>query len=292
MVRIHPVVALLGLPLLAACTEDPTDASRRDLPAWQAQASVVRQPVCPSGWTSRGAARGIVLCSREFRRRGKSVTDYIQVVDLLRGARLVNAYQAQALATSTSPSPKFTKRTVRDWWFRYVSDAASFCAVNGGFFERSSELSFPLRVNNAVVTAGGAVWAERPRMTLVLNGAEATMQPYTASKNDLGTVSRALAPGTAIVGYYWHFGKEETGGHTFIAIKDADGNGTTETVIVYSTRDGTPNEVASVLTSQVQVRNIIQFDGGGSAQLECARASMTGDSRAVPHAFVTYAARN
>jgi hypothetical protein len=279
---------ILAALLLAACSENPT--AERPV-ARQTRAAAATVVSCPAGWTHLRSAPGVAFCRKVFVRRGAQVIDYLTVMNLKRGARLANAYRVDALATPRRPSPKFSAVTVADWWVLSRSKPNLFCTVNGAFFESynyPTELSFPLRDQGTLITMGGS-GKDYSRAIFVWTGTYASIQPYAGLPRRFDAGYQVLGP-TSVVGFEGHYGRNGGGAHTFVAVKDVDGDRAAETVMFYVTFEGTPLEVGDVIARELRAKAFMQFDGGGSTQLQCSPTNGDSRGRRVPHAFAIYAA--
>jgi hypothetical protein len=283
--------ALLGLALLSACSDLPTERRMADLAPSLAVASAAA--TCPSTWGVVRSAPGVVLCAKSFERNRSRTTDYLQVIDLKRGARITNVMEPESGAWAGGPSPMFKRRDLREWWSRYAGIPRLFCMANGAYFESvvgpSTQISFPLKNGGRLLTAGAKIWADRPRSVLILDGPYAYIQPYQLKSNKFYDVLNGLPWYTGIVGYSWDFAYALGGAHTLVAVRDADRDSRPEIVMIYTTVNGTPADVTYIL-SQLGAGRVMQFDGGASTQLQCPNVAVQSSGRGVPHIFATVAA--
>jgi hypothetical protein len=284
---------LLLLALLAGCGELPTHSG-----AGQAHAGDTRPQLavavalnCPSGWKLVQSGRGVMLCSRQFwRADGSVITEYVQVIDLWRGARVHSTLEGPA-ATSTQPSPIFTRRTVVEWWKNYSLLTNRFCMVNGAWFNYpwNGRLSFPLK-NNSTLYSTGYVGDATWKSMLILDGGRAWVKRYYLTTTNLDRVRNELSSyRTVIVARYEENEPDPRDGRTLAGVRDVNGDGVGDVVLFYTSPDATTKHANSVLRSIYRATGTIQLDGGGSSQLLCRGTHYQGN-RSVPHVFTTFEA--
>jgi hypothetical protein len=252
--------------------------------------------MCPSGWSvpEGGRGRGVLLCQREANLSAGRSMQYAVQVNLRRGARVTSLYQ---MTSGTGTTPSFQPRAVEEWWGLAGATPGAFCASNGAYFmdfdEDATELSFPLRDRNVLVTRG-AETGERTKFTLRLYPDSASIRPYqlpgyaaeTRIHSELGD-----AP-AAVVSLAYNVLPAHAEGQTFAAVKDTDSDGHNEVVILYVTLEARRDEVIAILDGEFGVDTMLRFDAGPSSQLRCrtgliARLFRIGlGVRPVPHALL------
>ena len=286
--RLALTLSLLALLPIAGCSESPVGVAAE--PAFASMALT-----CPSGWTSVRTGRSVILCKKSFSRGGSTVTDYVQVVNLGGGARVLPLTNHASAATSSNPSPSLPRYSVASWWSRNSNLANRFCMTNGAFFTTSrpqlplsspAPLSFPMKFSDYLVSAGSEGNATEKRV-LVLDGSTARIVTYTPTTNGFSAVSNALSSyRNAVVGRHpENTGSSARDDRTYAGVRDADGNGTYETVIFYSSPKATWQEAQNVVEVDFRAYRSVQFDGSDSSQLHCNGTSYLSNSRPVPQAF-------
>jgi hypothetical protein len=289
MVRTRRIFTCVGLAFAAACSDSPTAPLRTDAPSprfTQAPAGVTL--TCPHLWKTYTRGNGVLVCGEPF------TTGVIAFVDLQRGARIQNLVDQRGLPTAKAPSPLFVRHPITWWWDVTKHFVNPMCVFNGGFFETRSpqtELSFPLKSANSVVTAGALAPAQtnRERKMLSITGGEAVIQPYTLTTNDLSKVSNALRGRDVIVGYAPSALNSLTN-WTLIGIRDGNNDTHAETLIIFAASLRKPSGAASVLAG-LGAKDVILLDGGRSTQYMCKLGSLNW-FETVPHAIGVLAAPN
>jgi hypothetical protein len=273
---------------------------------FNAYARVATLPLaCPTYWTTLRSGKGVVQCSGVFiRGTGHAAElDYAEIADLTSGARVKMLFAAQAGATTASPSPNFTRRSVTEWRSSLPASARPFCVVNGAYFDWpiSGKLALPLTSNGVLVTAGkDATNYTRARLVFTATGVQ--IKAYQLNANSLSGVGKYLTEPTAVVGHYRNdndaFARV---GRQYVAIRDNDRDGVGDVMILYTSSYASTGDINSTLAQVfgvgVGAYDAMQFDGGGSTQLVCgsgadgsAAQSYTANSRTVPHALAMYEA--
>jgi hypothetical protein len=250
---------------------------------------------------------------------------YVQIIDLSRGARLVDAYEFHANpGSSNNPDPLFNKRTVPEW-FRLEQERAGiqgqnpawvYSAVNGQWYRQNgldhllypeTALAFPLKSNHQLLTGSMPNPAPRSMFGLYNNATEARITPYTYTTTDWASVNTFLAePESALVSYAGDYTGQEinSGGdpstqyaRTWLGVYDSEENGTNDIILILSAQFPTHQQAAQILQQDFGSSDTIQLDGGGSTQLVTrgqpkVRSNEHGMSydRWLPHALVVYEA--
>jgi hypothetical protein len=281
----------------AGCSEDPVTASEGKAAPPDVLASVSAATWCPSGWSPALIGKAVILCKRTVTRGGGAkVTDYVQVIDLSRGARVVSLASPRSTASPGNPSPSFSRLSVRGWWDQ-MSRSNRFCAVTGAFFggnplgTGSRNLSFPLKHGGTLLTTGELpLTPASSKDMLILNGSYAQIRAYSLGSVSYSSVRSYLSSyGTAVVTYAPGGSAPNTrDSRTYAGTRDADGNGRHEILMFYTSAHASPNEAAGTLISSFGASRTTQFDGGGSTQLVCKGTSFVSNTRSVPHAFGIY----
>lgn len=285
-------VRLLLLALLAACADLPTESGARTR-IGQAEprfASAVRLS-CPQFWRQVHIGRGVMLCSRQFwRGDGTVFTEYVQVVDLWRGARVHSIFEGPA-ASAKDPAPSLTRRTVVEWWSRYNLLANRFCMVNGAWFDYpwSGRLAFPMK-NNGTLYSAGTVGDRSWKSMLILDGSRAWVKRYYLTSNNFDAVRKELASyRTVLVARYEVNDYDPRDARTFAGVRDINNDGTGDVVLFFSSPEATTRQANATLRGIFGASGTIQLDGGGSSQLVCRGSHYLG-RRGVPHVFGTFEA--
>lgn len=295
MKSIKALFALIVVALLATAIAAPTPA----------RAAITQ--ACPANWIRVLTGRGVLVCGKK--NAAGVINTYVQWVNLDSGARIRNAYQVTGPAGSTTTkSPKFNVKLVRDWWTWSATGIASppagarFSAVNGSFFkffpnQWDTEVSFPLKDRGTLISAGADATTDTKRVFGMYQSDTLSYMPdYTLSTNDWTQVSNHFANySSVVVGFHPErigISRYEAIPRTWVGLRDADGTGTFESVFILSTKASTQQQTLDMLAVEFQTVLNTQFDGSGSTQMVVRGSEYVSstDGRKVPHSFVVYEA--
>ena len=239
----------------------------------------------PSGFAVISSNTGVKLYKKDYT---DGEPDYVQVVSLNQGAKVKLMTGATAsLNSGTGPyggnNASFYRTSLSTAWNSFLStDSNAFCITNGQFFSTNSDptkLAFPLKKDGQILSDGYGSTTEYPGQLLMLELWTDHADIKTLTKDNLYNSSAPNILGglteDADKGVYTYTGR------TFVGIDDADGNGTYETVLVFSSSYSRQVNAASVLRG-FGADKIIMFDGGGSTQLKCGATNYISSSRTIP----------
>jgi hypothetical protein len=253
---------------------------------------------CPTGWTPASSGRGVSLCSRWSASR--SVTDYVLLVNLKRGARISNLFHAESQISQDNPSPEFIRRSMDAWWQNYAAVTTRFCMVGGAFFGESkldyvtasTRLSYPLKDVGSLMTTGSDLNTAWTRI-LYLDRSAAWIDTYKLMwSNNLAEVKAELAAGpNALVVHERYAADDNTMERkTFAAVRDDDGDGRSEVVLFFVSPKASEIDANAILNVDFGVRRehtyAVALDSGHSTQLKCRSGSHVPSYRDLPFMFV------
>jgi hypothetical protein len=250
------------------------------------------QDAVPTGFYLIASAPGVALYQKDY--RGGS-PDYVQVINLKRGARLVLLH-----GEVTEPRPgkgayggndaRLKSRTLPAYWDEIsAADRNAFCVTNGQFFfmkESPTRLPLPLKVSGEIISDGYAL-SEFPDQKLILELWEGRANITSLSQESLYS---STAP-DVVAGLTETAPKRITHyvARTFIGVDDRDSNGSTETVLIFNSQLSRQKDAARVLT-EFGADRVMMLDGGGSTQLICQGKSYISSERFIPQAIGVIAA--
>ena len=162
--------------------------------------------------------------------------------------------------------PRFLSRTIQQFWDDFSSTKSSaFCVTNGQFFymkEYPTRLPFPLKVGGMVISDGyGINQFPGKKLMLEIWGDHAQIASlsqealYNSTTPDIVAGLAEDAPKNI----------KKYVGRTFVGVVDQDGNGESETVLLFNTRTARQVDAAGVLYIFC-ARRVMILDGGGSHQ--------------------------
>jgi hypothetical protein len=254
---------------------------------------VISSPVdAPAGFFLVDSAFGVTLLKKDY---PSGNPDYVQVIDLSQGAylKLMHGEITELRPTKGvygGADPRMTSLAIQTYWDKALeSDPNAFCVTNGEFFympEYPTRLAFPLKVDGTVVTDGWGIdtYVDQ-KLALELWSDKADIVPLTQ-----GSLYGSTAP-NLIGGLTEEANKRAkyAVGRTFVGIKDADGDGVFETLLVYNTVTALQSAAADTLRS-FGAEKVMMLDGGGSTQLLCKSGWWVRSDRPIPQAMAVIAA--
>ncbi|MFM8322148.1 MAG: phosphodiester glycosidase family protein [Chloroflexota bacterium] len=250
-------------------------------------------PSPPAGFVLVDVGYGVALYRKDY---PNGSPDFIQVVDLGRGARLelMHGPLQQPRPDKGSfggPDPSMNSPALSTFWSQLKSaDPGAFCVANGGFFympEYPTRLAFPLKVNGQIITEGwgkDTYLGEHQILELWDDHAEVEalnqFNLYGSGAPDIlgGLTEHANKRAKFAVG------------RTFVGLLDHDGDGLQETVLLLTTRTATQAAAAAALR-EFGAAQVMMLDGGGSTQLLCKSGYHIQSDRPVPQAVGVVAGR-
>jgi len=238
----------------------------------------------PDGFKLIQSAKAVQLYKKNY---SGGEPDYVQVINLENGARIKLLYgsiesSGYGEGIYGGNNPKFKRQTILQFWSYFYSNYENaFSIVNGQFFKTDSyptDLAFPLKVEGQIISDGYGI-SEYTNQKLLLEIWDNKVNIKSLTKQNLMNSSAS----NILAGLTEDANKEATNrvGRTFAGIKDANNNGSHETLLIFTSSYSKQAEAANVLRSFGASR-IIMFDGGGSTQLICEDVSYVSSSRAIP----------
>lgn len=246
----------------------------------------------PEGFYLFSSAPGVNLYRKDY--RGGS-PDFVQVVDLSQGARLVTmhgeiTHLRPGKGAYGGNDARIQVQSLQQFWQQLTAryDDA-FCALNGQFFympESPTRLPFPLKVGGEMITDGYGL-NEFPNNKLILEiwSDKADIRPLSQESLYLSTAPDVIGGLTQTANKR----SDRYVGRTFIGIDDRNSDGIAETILIFNSRLSRQVDAADIL-QQFGADQVMMFDGGGSTQLICQGQALISSDRAIPQAFGVIAA--
>lgn len=253
---------------------------------FQAYAQSADIPV-PDGFYLIASAPGVDLYRKDY--PGGS-PDFVQVVDLSRGARLVTMHgEISQLRPGKGAyggnDARIQAQSLQKYWKELTARSKdAFCAFNGQFFympESPTRLPFPLKVGGKIITDGYGL-NEFPDHKLILEVWSDRVDIHPLSQESL-----YLSSAPDVIGGLTQTANKRSDryvGRTFLGIDDRNRDGAAEIVLVFSSKLSRQVDAANIL-AQFGADKVMMFDGGGSAQLICQGEALVSSDRAIPQAF-------
>ena len=241
----------------------------------------------PPGFELIRSENGVELYKKDY--KGGS-PDYVQVIDLRQGAKVVLLYGTISSSGSGKGAfggndPRFVSQSLKSYWQELTAEYdAAFCVTNGQFFfmqESPTRLPFSLKVNGKILSDGYEV-KNFPNQKLMLELWEDHARIRTLTK---GTLYTSSAP-NIVAGLDEEARKriDHFVGRTFVGVDDRNRDGRAEIVLIFNTLSARQKDAAQVLR-EFGADQVMMLDGGGSTQLTCDGQNYIASERLVPQAL-------
>jgi len=241
----------------------------------------------PPGFELIRSENGVELYKKDY--KGGS-PDYVQVIDLRQGAKVVLLYGTISSSGSGKGAfggndPRFVSQSLKSYWQELTAEYdAAFCVTNGQFFfmqESPTRLPFSLKVNGKILSDGYEV-KNFPNQKLMLELWEDHARIRALTK---GTLYTSSAP-NIVAGLDEEARKriDHFVGRTFVGVDDRNRDGRAEIVLIFNTLSARQKDAAQVLR-EFGADQVMMLDGGGSTQLTCDGQNYIASERLVPQAL-------
>lgn len=243
----------------------------------------------PPGFKPIASDIGVRLYRKDY---PGGTPDYVQVVDLSQGASLrllsgeVREMRPGKGAYGGNDARILSQSLDQFWRQANQSFERVFCVSNGAFFymkESPTRLPFPLKIDGQLLSDGYAR-NEFPGQKLILEiwDGRADIQPLTREALYGSTAAEILGGLSEEANKASKFAVART----FVGVRDDDGDGQYEKLLVFNTQTAKPEDAAEVLRS-FSADKVMMLDGGGSTQLLCKEGAFITSQRLIPQAIVT-----
>ncbi|MGK7898129.1 MAG: phosphodiester glycosidase family protein [Xenococcus sp. (in: cyanobacteria)] len=204
-------------------------------------------------------ARGVSLLEDES-------GNYVQIVDLSKGAS-VELRTSEDIGVGSNDSPKFARESIENAWNSFSADEPfAFSISNGAFFNTLTyEVAYPIKIGSTVYEGYGSS-EPFPKRKLEIWNSDSRVE-ISDYDNNPDSVRRSSAP-MAIVGLREDADKgiQSNVSRTFVGIRDRDGDGESETVLILNSKANTQPAAAQILRD-FGAEEVMMLDGGGSTQM-------------------------
>jgi hypothetical protein len=239
----------------------------------------------PSGFSSLLNSDGVKV----FKKKDRST--YVTIINLRRGEmkNLTGGY-------TDAPNGKVGHRSMAQFWQDAIAGnrdrLTAKVVINGAFFAKYNEptgIAFGLKSDGKVISYGYGL-DEFPGLnkTIAWNNNQ-----HFARITNYDRVTFTNSQFTDVVGALSaRAGKRANRalGRTFIGVKDSNGDGLFETVLVFSSTAARQIDAANTLKS-FGANRVAMLDGGGSTGLVVEGKNLIDSGTAVPHAIAFYSRR-
>jgi chitodextrinase len=252
---------------------------------------------CSNGvWSNWSGSSSIVntLITYEIIREGRGVKHlkrnqlnrHIIEVDISKGAKIDFITNTITDAGSNNGvyatnNPLFAKKKIQDYWGSYKANSNAFAILNGAFFQCkpgtnplptcegnssvSVYLSFPLKINNTIISGGNDGLHNGGDLDILLiKNDKVEIKSFKKYAKPVASTFETLSKDyhTAIVGYAKDalVKRNEKINRTWIGVKNST------TLLFFVAEDLTADEAERTLIS-LGCTNMIMLDGGGSSKL-------------------------
>jgi hypothetical protein len=256
--------------------------------AWAAP----EQVEIPNGFYQVSVAKGVELYRKDY---PGGTPDFVQVVRLKQGAHLLMLHgeirnRRTGQGVYGGDDPKIASKSIKQYW-RDVSGSypTAFCVFNGQFFkmgETPTRLPFPLKVDGVIVSDGYAKQEYREqKLMLELWPERAEISEFSKNKLYLSNAPNILVGLTEDA----RKSPNKYVGRTFIGVDDEDGDGKSDTILIFSTKSARQKDAAKVLRS-FGADKVMMLDGGSSTQLVCQGSVYIKTDRMLPQVIAVIGA--
>jgi hypothetical protein len=240
----------------------------------------------PSGFRLILSGNGIRVYRKDY---AGGQPDYVTAVDLRYAyvANLTGPY-------SGAPNARISKRTIAQLVTlgkaRNTSTRQLITVVNGTFFDTNSDpaaIAFGLKRDNVLLSTGYGVGREYPGLIRTLSfSADYTSASIQSWAGSTFTSAPEVVGGldvTASKSPYSYVPR------TFVGVRDGNGDGRAETLLVFASKYARQPDAATVLRN-FGARQMIMLDGGASGALWLSGSTVY-SGRTVPHGIGLYSGK-
>lgn len=215
--------------------------------------------------------------------------DYVQEIDLSQGASVQLLHGdikniRRGKGAYGGKDPLLARESLEKAWDKFSrTNENALCITNGQFFRNddkaSTGLAFPVKANGKILSEGYAGESEYPdeQLMLAIDSDRASIQTFDLREfysSEAANIIGGLKPDA-------DKGLNDETGRTFIGIKDSNGDGISETLLIFSSQTATQFHAAEVLR-YFGASEVIMLDGGGSTQLLCQDTTYISSPRTIP----------
>ncbi len=291
------LIILVGFLSVFSCQKEDTISISKDVKiATPSLAAIAGTSLdAPTGWYQEQTATGVRLFSKSYKRNGNTTKDFVQVIDLSKGAKIYSFYGGATgglSASESNPSPAFYKYDIDYyWWSSFknlfsITNASFFNFSQSTLYSKDCQFAYPFKYAGTVISCGysnleiAGNTDALPKRTLNIYEKDmyASIQTYkdapakSTKKALYAHVASNLTATTAIVGLHpLDADKDKTSyiPRTLVGVRDYDGNGKAETIYIFTSSYANQTNAWEVLNSEFKASQTIMFDGSGSTQMKC-----------------------
>jgi Phosphodiester glycosidase len=218
-------------------------------------------------------------------------SDYVTVVNLEKGT-IRNLTGSVTGATSG----KVKKKLLGEFWQDAVNKSTSISkakvVVNGAFFSTNDDptgIAFGLKIGGNTISYGYGIGKEYIGEVRIfsLNSQQASANIESYDKRIFDSSTPDIIGGLDATANKY---AERSLPRTFVGVRDRDGNGTKETVILYSSSYARQIDADNILTDFGAIATVM-LDGGGSTGLIVNGKPLILQQRKLPHALAVFAGK-
>jgi len=219
---------------------------------------------------------------------------YLQEIDLKEGGDIVFLNgkieeEGRGRGVYGGDSPSYQRQNIQDIWQRAKSAEPKTFSVNNSIFfndeqQDFTQLAFLVRFNGQFISDGYAGTNEFLNQKKVLE--VWSNQAKISDFEDQDPYSKITAP-NAVVALSKKANKQSAKnlGRVFVGVKDKDGDGITETVLILSSKMASQGLMVEIL-DYFEAEDVLMLDGGNSTQLVIEGQTYINSSRNIPASMV------
>ncbi|MFH7026308.1 MAG: phosphodiester glycosidase family protein [Heteroscytonema crispum UTEX LB 1556] len=217
--------------------------------------------------------------------------DYVTVVNLEKGT--IRNLTGSVTGATTG---KVKKKLLGEFWQDAVNKNTSMrkakVVVNGAFFSTNDDptgIAFGLKIGGNTISYGYGIGKEYIGQVRIFsfNSQQASANIETYDKRIFDGLTKDVVGGLDVTANKY---AEKNLPRTFVGVRDRDGNGTKETVILYSSSYARQIDADNILTG-FGASATVMLDGGGSTGLIVDGKPLILTKRKLPHAIAVFAGK-
>jgi hypothetical protein len=251
----------------------------------------------PAGFNEIASAQGLKAWKKDYQ---GGQPDYVIDIDLsqahlrsLHGG-LDNLQPGQG--PLGGPNAKLWRQSLGWYWnTAKAQDGNAFAVVNAQFFstnDNPTPLAFAVKTNGAALSDGYATKIEYQGQLKLFetNGWAGTARVDSFSEAQFESPDGG-AEMIAGLDQAADKGPSKLVGRTFLGVRDSDGDGTGDHVLLFCSSYAKQADAAKVLSDFGVNKGMVMLDGGGSSQLIIEGNAKVSSSRTIPHAIGIFAGK-
>jgi Phosphodiester glycosidase len=244
------------------------------------------QPI-PKGFQEILQESGVQVYQKDYSGRQ---SDYVTVVNLEKGT--IRNLTGSVTGATTGIKKKLLSEFWEDAVNKNTSRQKAKVVVNGAFFSTNDDptgIAFGLKISGNTISYGYGIGKEYIGQVRIFsfNSQQASANIQSYDKRIFDSSTQDVVGGLDVTANKY---PERNLPRTFVGVRDRDGNGTKETVILYSSSYARQIDADNILTD-FGASATAMLDGGGSTGLIVDGKPLILTRRKLPHAIAVFAGK-